>query len=131
MQLCIIMHNYAYAGAQACIAHTTLLLRIYIRSLACCSVLESHKFIIMPLENITAATVAGKILKDVRPLFYLESPSTSSFQHPSDVPDYIKQVSPHQVFGSPRTALDSSLIAQSVCVGKRRAAPCAGPVCFT
>ena len=47
------------------------------------------------MENLTSATVgrvASKVLKDVRPLFYLESPSTSSYQHVADVPDYLKQV---------------------------------------
>ena len=47
------------------------------------------------MENVTGLTasrVAGKVLKDVRPLFYLELPSTSSFQHVSEVPDYLKQV---------------------------------------
>ena len=44
------------------------------------------------MENITASGLAGKVFKDVRPLFYLELPSTSSFQHVADVPDYLKQV---------------------------------------
>ena len=46
----------------------------------------------LAMENVTAAEVAGRILRDVRPLFYLELPSTSSFQHMADVPDYVKQV---------------------------------------
>ena len=48
------------------------------------------------MENVTGLTasrVAGKVLRDVRPLFYLELPSTSSFQHVTEVPDYLKQVS--------------------------------------
>lgn len=44
------------------------------------------------MENITASRVAGKVWRDVRPLFYLETPSTSSFQHVTDVPDYLRQV---------------------------------------
>lgn len=44
------------------------------------------------MENITVGMVARKALKDVRPLFYLELPSTSSFEQVSDVPDYLKQV---------------------------------------
>lgn len=46
----------------------------------------------MMMENLTAAGVAGKVLHDVRPLFYLELPSTSSFRQLADVPDYLKQV---------------------------------------
>ena len=48
------------------------------------------------MENVTSMTasrVAARVMKDVRPLFYLELPSTSSFQHVTEVPDYIKQVS--------------------------------------
>ena len=44
------------------------------------------------MENVTAVRVAGKMWKDLRPLFYLETPSTSSFQHVTDVPDYLRQV---------------------------------------
>ena len=44
------------------------------------------------MENVSAIELAGRMLRDVRPLFYLELPSTSSFQHLSDVPDYVKQV---------------------------------------
>ncbi|CAI8054683.1 Alkylglycerol monooxygenase [Geodia barretti] len=50
------------------------------------------------MENVTtltAARLAGKIWGDVRPLFYLELPSTSSFQHVTEVPDYLKQVTPY------------------------------------
>lgn len=44
------------------------------------------------MENVTVGVVASKMLKDIRPLFYLELPSTSSFEHMSNVPDYLKQV---------------------------------------
>ena len=44
------------------------------------------------MENLTATGMAGKVLKNVRPLFYLELPSTSSFQYLADVPDYLKEV---------------------------------------
>ena len=44
------------------------------------------------MENVTATRLIGKALKDVRPLFYLELPSTSSYEHVTDVPDYLKQV---------------------------------------
>ena len=47
------------------------------------------------MENITASRVAAKVWKDVRPLFYLETPSTSSFQRVTDVPDYVGQVIPY------------------------------------
>ena len=51
------------------------------------------------MENVTAARVAGKVWRDVRPLFYLELPSTSSFKEVTDVPDYLKQVSlSHSLF---------------------------------
>lgn len=46
----------------------------------------------MTMENLTATGVVGKVFHDVRPLFYLELPSTSSFQRLVDVPDYLKQV---------------------------------------
>ena len=44
------------------------------------------------MENVTVGVVARKMLRDIRPLFYLELPSTSSFEHMSDVPDYLRQV---------------------------------------
>lgn len=46
----------------------------------------------MAMENLTAVGVAGKVFHDVRPLFYLELPSTSNFKQLVDVPDYLKQV---------------------------------------
>ena len=59
---------------------------------------RTHSACLFPegeMENVTtltAARLAGKIWGDVRPLFYLELPSTSSFQHVTEVPDYLKQV---------------------------------------
>lgn len=47
------------------------------------------------MENLTASGVVEKVFRDVRPLFYLELPSTSSFQRLVDVPDYLKQVVPY------------------------------------
>ncbi|CAI8054679.1 Alkylglycerol monooxygenase [Geodia barretti] len=76
------------------------------------------------MENVTtltAARLAGKMMREVRPLFYLELPSTSSFQHVTEVPDYSKQVTPYffamiflEVFirwmkGMPRVRFNSSI----------------------
>lgn len=62
------------------------------------------------MENLTASGVVEKVFRDVRPLFYLELPSTSSFQRLVDVPDYLKQVLSEMalyVYTNPRGCLNT------------------------